>query len=203
MILSLAVIPLCASTAQAVQSEERRESSIAPATAAVAHPTLPPFMSPLRPNPIDSELRSSVFAVDATAQAGLETLWKASKRVMEERVACIAGHMEDGAFHVTRVMAVPTEKADSLRISPEPSLDLCGPPDWIGTVHTHIASFHGKPFATLSPSDRAVMNVWRLKWKQEGVFCVLYSESEAYCEYGTTLNDDVQYSAKQQDRAHR
>ncbi len=42
-------------------------------------------------------------------------------------------------------------------------------------------------------SDRAVMNVWRRRWHQEGVFCVLYSESEAYCEYGLDLSGDVTY----------
>lgn len=201
LILTLAAVPLWASTllAQAVQSTQRRESSNPPIVSAVAYPTLPPFMSPLHPDSarFAAAGASSAFAVDFTARGALETLWTESKRANEERVACIAGHMQGGAFHVTRVEAVPTEKADSLRISPGPSLERCGPPEWYGTVHTHIATFHGRPFATLSPSDRAVMNVWRMKWKQEGVFCVLYSESEAYCEYGTDLNDDVRYSPEQ------
>ena len=201
LILTLASVPSWPARlrAQTVQSDKRRESSRPATVSTVDRPTLPSFMSPLHPAPIRSirTPASRVFAVDMTAQATMEALWNESKRANAERVACIAGHMEGGAFHITRAEVVPTEKADSLRISPGPSLERCGPPEWLGTVHTHIATFHGRPFAMLSPSDRAVMNVWRLKWGQEGVFCVLYSETEAYCEYGTDLNADVSYWPEQ------
>lgn len=201
-------MPLWASSlrAQSNQNEQRRGSNSLATAVAAANPALPPFMSPLHPDSApeaDDAGTAGVFAVDLTARGALEALWTESKRENEERVACIAGEMQGGAFHVTRVEAVPTQKADSLRISPGPSLERCGPPEWAGTVHTHIATFNGRPFATLSPSDRAVMNVWRMRWKQEGVFCVLYSESEAYCEYGTDLNDDVRYSPSRQDGDRR
>lgn len=208
LILTLLSVPLWASglRAQAVQDGKRPESSN-PATApTVTPPALPPFMSPLHPDTsryADGPDVSSVFAVDLAARGALGALWAESKRENEERVACIAGEMKGGAFHVTGVEAVPTQKADSLRVSPGPSLERCGPPEWVGTVHTHIATFNGRPFATLSPSDRAVMNLWRMRWKQEGVFCVLYSESEAYCEYGSELNDDVSYSPSRQDGDRR
>lgn len=208
IVFTLAAVPLWASSlhAQAEQGGKGRESSNPATVSAAQHPTLPPFMSPLHPGAgrdADGTRNSNVLAVDLTARGVLEALWADSKRENEERVACIAGEIQGDAFHVTRAEAVPTEKADSLRISPGPSLERCGPPEWAGTVHTHIANFNGQPFATLSPSDRAVMNVWRMKWKQEGVFCVLYSESEAYCEYGTSLSGDLRYSSQRQDRSRR
>lgn len=208
LVLALVLVPLWASgaPAQTDRPDTRRNSSSPATVPALTQHALPPFMSPLHPDSsrgADGPATASLFAVDLTARGALEELWSESKRENEERVACIAGEMQGGAFHVTRVEPVPTEKADSLRISPGPSLERCGPPEWVGTVHTHIATFNGQPFAMLSPSDRAVMNLWRTKWKQEGVFCVLYSESEAYCEYGTSLNDDVRYSPQRQDGGRR
>jgi hypothetical protein len=154
---------------------------------------VPPYMR-TGLTPVLGEIRSGAFALGFRSRVALMDLWDESTSVGEERVACLGGYLEDGVFHITKAAAVPTEKADSLRVSPRPSLERCGPPDWQGTVHTHIALFKGHPFATLSPSDRHVNGMWRLKWGTEGIFCVLYSDSEGYCEYGPALNGDFIYS---------
>jgi hypothetical protein len=126
----------------------------------------------------------------------LRGLWKESVSVNEERVACLGGHYDGEAFHVTQVKPVPAEFADSLRASPKASLEGCAPPQWAGTVHTHIALYRGQPYSTFSMSDRAVMGMWRTRWRAEGAFCVLYTERDAYCEYGMDVNGDVSYGAQ-------
>ncbi len=83
--------------------------------------------------------------------------------------------------------------ADSISAAPGPSIERCSPPKWAGTAHTHITFYRGQPYATFSMSDRAVMGLWRRRWSQEGLFCVLFSETEAYCEYGLDLSGDVVY----------
>lgn len=63
------------------------------------------------------------------------------------------------------------------------SIERCGPPDWFGTAHTHIALRDGhRPYATFSGADRGVMGFWLERWGTDGVFCVLYSAAAAHCE---------------------
>lgn len=135
----------------------------------------------------------SPFAILFDARTVFHNLWVESVSAKEERVACIGGHYDGDVFHVTRARRVETPKADSLRSSAGPSLGECGPPLWLGTAHTHIALYRGQPYSTFSMSDRAVMSLWRKRWKAEGVFCVLYSGNEAYCEYGVSVSGDVLY----------
>lgn len=177
-----------------VQDLQTRPSS-QPAMHPVAPKTpLPSFMRGTF-TPEEIERRTpNVFVVEETSREVLQSLWVESVEANQERVACISGYLDGDLFHITRAQRVPTEKADSLRVTPGPSLENCGPPEWIGTVHTHIALFRGRPFSTLSPSDRAVMGLWRDRWGLPGAFCVLYSPAEAYCEYGEELGGDVLYS---------
>ncbi|MFQ5889798.1 MAG: hypothetical protein ACE5JR_07070 [Gemmatimonadota bacterium] len=136
-----------------------------------------------------------LFIISAPVSSILHELWLESVEVQQERVACLGGYFDerDNAVHITRVDRVPA-RADSLRSEAGPSLARCGTPMWSGTVHTHIALYRGYPYATFSVNDRAVMALWRSRWKAEGLFCVLYSETLAYCEWGPALSADVAYN---------
>lgn len=138
-------------------------------------------------------LGPSPFAFLLDARTVLHDLWLESVTAKEERVACIGGHFDGDIFHVTHARRVETPQTDSLRSSAGPSLDQCGPPLWVGTAHTHIALYRGQPYSTFSMSDRAVMGLWRKRWGMEGAFCVLFSENQAYCEYGVSVSGDVFY----------
>lgn len=136
-----------------------------------------------------------MFRFELDAGAVLRSLWEESIGANEERVACIGGYDDRDGFHITRAVRAGFDMADSLHVSHGLSIEQCGPPEWAGTAHTHIAlSPWGELYMTFSPSDRAVMNLWRMKWKTLGAFCVLYSEDEAYCEYGTALSGDASYA---------
>jgi hypothetical protein len=74
------------------------------------------------------------------------------------------------------------------------SIRDCGAPEWLGTVHTHIARFGGLPYVTFSAPDRGVMREWHSRWKVDGVFCVLYDEQHAYCEAGDDSSGDALYA---------
>jgi hypothetical protein len=134
------------------------------------------------------------FRFETEARDSLRTLWTVSLNVHQERVACIGGDRRYGVANITRVKPLVPDGADSLHISAKTSLEQCGAPEWFGTVHTHIAKFDGIPFATFSPDDRWTMELWRKQWRDQGVFCVLYSETEAHCEAGAEQSDDPVYS---------
>ena len=51
------------------------------------------------------------------------------------------------------------------------------------TVHTHVALRDGaRPYARFSGADRGVNQIWWRRWKADGMFCVLFSATDAYCE---------------------
>lgn len=150
-----------------------------------------------RPTDPEPAVPPSPFVFEAPARAVLQSLWRESLEAKEERVACLSGHGTRAAFHINRVERVPHERADSTHVSPGPSLDLCRPPQWVGTVHTHIVAVGGRAYGRLSPADHAVTRLWRAKWRADGVFCVLYSETRAYCEYGSDVSGDAPYSSDQ------
>src|SRR4051812_20288158 len=78
-----------------------------------------------------------VLAVAPDAQAALRALWQASVGARAERVACLASIVDGDTLRITRVSPL-TAGADSLAVSAGSSIELCGPPEWQGTVHTHI-----------------------------------------------------------------
>jgi hypothetical protein len=121
------------------------------------------------------------FRFEPDAQVELRRLWTASRASGLERVACLAGVMDEDAVRVTRVRALEGW-ADSLMISARESLEECRPPEWLGTVHTHIALRGGRPYDTFSGADRGVNTLWWRRWSVDGTFCVLFTEQEAYCE---------------------
>jgi hypothetical protein len=68
-------------------------------------------------------------------------------------------------------------------ISANSSIERCGPPEWSGTVHTHIALYtDDRPSTRFSGQDRTAMRLWYDRWHADGVFCLLYSEEKARCE---------------------
>ena len=100
-----------------------------------------------------------------------------------ERAACIGGDRQDGVVTITRVLALTPSAADSMGVSAAVSIERCGPPNWFGTAHTHIALYDGQhPYPNFSGADRGVMGFWLERWAADGIFCVLYRASAAHCE---------------------
>lgn len=142
----------------------------------------------------------SAFRFSAQARGPLHELWAKSLSVKQERVACLGGHVDHDVVYITRIEVLAPSRADSANISAIASLRECSAPNWLGTVHTHIAQFNGRPYIIFSAPDRYVMNLWRERWKAPGVFCILYSEQDATCELDDTVSGHVQYEdAKRND----
>ncbi len=126
--------------------------------------------------------RPRAFRFGPDAQTELRRMWVASIDAKAERVACLAGEIRDDTVHVTRILPL-SGRADSLGVSARESLDTCAPPRWQGTVHTHVALRAGRrPYARFSGADRGVNRMWWDRYRAEGMFCVLFSSADAYCE---------------------
>jgi hypothetical protein len=134
------------------------------------------------------------FRLANGARSSLQQLWQSSSIAREERVACIGGFRDAGVTYITRVEQVIAAWGDSSHLTAEGSLQQCRPPEWLGTVHTHIVQIAGRPYVTFSGADRAVMWEWHNRWHTDGVFCVLYDYRRAYCEAGTDLSGEVVYA---------
>lgn len=135
----------------------------------------------------------SAFRFSVQARGPLHELWVKSLSVKQERVACLGGYVDHDVVYITRIEVLAPSRADSANISAIASLRECSSPNWLGTVHTHIAQFNGRPYTIFSAPDRYVMNLWRERWKARGVFCILYSEQDATCELDDTVSGHVQY----------
>jgi hypothetical protein len=125
----------------------------------------------------------STFRFEVGATPELHRLWEASSSAKAERVACLAASIESDTVRISRVVPLESGRSDSLGISAAASLENCGPPQWRGTVHTHIALRDGqRPYSLFSGADRGVMMLWWRRWNVDGVFCLLYSPDEVICE---------------------
>lgn len=123
------------------------------------------------------------FQFKPEARPELHRLWAASSAARAERVACLAASIDHDTVRISRIMPLTAGPADSLGISAAESLDLCGPPAWRGTVHTHVALRDGRsPYSLFSGADRGVMMLWWQRWRVDGVFCLLYSGTDVICE---------------------
>jgi hypothetical protein len=123
------------------------------------------------------------FRFEETARSDLHRLWEESAALKAERVGCLAGTVESDTVHITRVLALESGRSDSLGISAAASLETCGPPTWKGTVHTHVALRDGRqPYSLFSGADRGIMMLWWRRWREDGIFCLLYSAQEVICE---------------------
>lgn len=126
--------------------------------------------------------RPHAFRFEPSAQTELRRLWVESNGAKTERVACLAGEIVRDTVRVTRILPL-IDWADSLGVSARRSLEECAPPRWQGTVHTHVALREGqRPYARFSGADRGVNRLWWRRWNAEGMFCVIYSATDAYCE---------------------
>jgi hypothetical protein len=137
--------------------------------------------------PVHSQTSSTVskatFRFSREAGTALRQLWNASISAKEERVACLATTIRSDTVFVTRIDPLPPEEADSLGISATSSIERCGPPQWSGTVHSHIALYtDDRPSARFSAQDRIAMRLWYDRWHADGVFCLIYSADDAHCE---------------------
>ena len=126
---------------------------------------------------------SARFRFSAEAGATLRALWEESVAAHQERVACLAADIHGDTVFVSRVLRIEPDAADSMGISATASIDRCGPPEWDGTVHTHVALYtEDSPSRRFSGQDRTVMRMWYDRWHSDGVFCIVYSERSAHCE---------------------
>jgi hypothetical protein len=98
-------------------------------------------------------------------------------------VACLGTSIRNDTVFVSRIDPVDSEEADSMGISAIASIEQCGPPEWSGTVHTHIALYtDDSPSTKFSAQDRTAMRLWYDRWHTDGVFCLIYSARDARCE---------------------
>jgi hypothetical protein len=122
------------------------------------------------------------FRFEPDAGTELRRLWSASLAAKAERVACLAGEVRSDTMRVTRILPL-AGSSDSLGIAARSSLEECAPPMWQGTVHTHVALRDGRrPYSVFSGADRGVNTMWWRRWQTDGVFCVVFSSQDAYCE---------------------
>jgi hypothetical protein len=125
----------------------------------------------------------TAFRFEPDAGPQLHQLWNASVDAKAEQVACLAATIENDTVRISDVFPLGSGYADSLGVSARASLDTCGPPRWRGTVHTHVALRDGRrPYSLFSGADRGVMMLWWHQWREDGVFCLLYSEQDVICE---------------------
>jgi hypothetical protein len=125
----------------------------------------------------------ATFRFSADAGAALKALWKESVAAQQERVACLAADIRGDTVFVSRVHRVSPDAADSMGVSATASIEQCGPPEWDGTVHTHVALYtEDSPSQRFSGEDRTVMRMWYDRLRADGVFFVAYSEQSAHCE---------------------
>jgi hypothetical protein len=125
----------------------------------------------------------AAFRFEPSARPELHRLWEASLSAKAERVACLAGSIEADTVRISRVFPLEVGASDSLGVSAGASLDTCGPPTWRGTVHTHVALRDGRrPYSLFSGADRGIMMLWWRRWREDGIFCLVYSAEEVICE---------------------
>lgn len=126
--------------------------------------------------------QQQAWVMGPEAKLALQQLWAASLTARREQVACLGGTIGSDTVLVTRLKPV-SESSDSLTASAAISLATCAPPEWIGTVHTHVRSTDDDaPASRFSPGDRAVMSEWAKRWGGQGAFCLVYSERNMHCE---------------------
>ncbi len=123
------------------------------------------------------------FRFSKEAGRELRALWHSSVAAREERVACLAASVRDDTVFVSAIAPLEPEEADSMGIAATGSVEQCGPPQWSGTVHTHIALYtDNRPSTRFSAQDRIAMRLWYDRWHSDGVFCLIYSEEDGHCE---------------------
>jgi hypothetical protein len=137
----------------------------------------------LAPVAAQSAGSAAKFRFSPEAGGALRALWEESASAQQERVACLGADVRGDTVFVTRILRLEPVEADSIGVSALTSIDQCGPPDWKGTVHTHVALYtDDSPSRRFSGQDRVIMRMWYDRWRADGVFCVAYSPRSAHCE---------------------
>jgi hypothetical protein len=127
--------------------------------------------------------RQPAFRFSREAGLGLRAMWEESVSAKQERVACLSAEIRNDTVSVARILELVPHDADSMSIGSEASILRCGPPNWSGTVHTHVAAYSDdRPSTLFSAQDRGVMRRWYQRWQADGVFCLVYSARDAHCE---------------------
>jgi hypothetical protein len=161
-----------AALAAAVPLPANGVAQTAPAT---VDSSAPADTAPPRPEP--------AFRFSREAGLGLRAMWEESVAAKQERVACLSADIRNDTVHVSRILELAPHDADSMSIGSEASILRCGPPEWSGTVHTHVAAYSDdQPSTLFSAQDRGVMRRWYQRWQADGVFCLVYSAGDAHCE---------------------
>jgi hypothetical protein len=135
---------------------------------------------------------ASRFTMSADVIDSLRALWALSIAERQEEVACLGGTVDSGRVTITRMMVLRHAVADTFTIGAGESIERCGAPEWLGTVHTHIARLNGQPYITFSGADRGVMAIWRNRWNALGVFCLLYDADKGWCEAGSLTEGEIE-----------
>ena len=131
----------------------------------------------------DAAQSRAAFRFSPEAGRALRALWDSSLAAREERVGCLASSIGNDTVFVSAVALLESEGADSMGISATRSVERCGPPQWSGTVHSHVALYtDDRPSTRFSGQDRIAMRLWYDRWHADGVFCLVYSERDAHCE---------------------
>lgn len=126
--------------------------------------------------------QQAAWVMAPQAKLGLQELWAMSLTARREQVACLGGLIRPDTVFLNRLKLVD-EPSDSLTASAQLSLETCSPPEWIGTVHSHVRSTDdASPATRFSPGDRAVMSEWTARSGGQGAFCLVYSERNMHCE---------------------
>ena len=81
------------------------------------------------------------FRFGSEAGAALRSLWSESVAAQQERAGCLAADIRGDTVFVSRILRVEPYAADSMGVSATASIERCGPPEWNGTVHTHVALY--------------------------------------------------------------
>ena len=126
--------------------------------------------------------QQAAWVMAPQAKLALQQLWATSLTMRREQVACLGGTIGPDTVLVNQLRPVE-EPSDSLTASAQQSLATCAPPEWMGTVHSHVRSTDDEsPASRFSPGDRAVMSAWTSRWGGRGAFCLVYSERNMHCE---------------------
>jgi hypothetical protein len=125
----------------------------------------------------------TAFRFDPGVGPELHDLWNRSIQAKTEQVACLSATLDSDTVHISRILPLAPAPSDSLGVSAGASLSDCGPPQWRGTVHTHVALRDGqRPYSLFSGADRGVMMMWWRRWEVAGIFCLLYTDKDVICE---------------------
>lgn len=141
----------------------------------------------------------------------LVDLWDEAERQEREKLACLDADVEEIPsdtmliWTINRIKQVKV-KSDKGAISHSTSLSECEPPEFVGTVHTHLADsipnpsgsgYLQGPFKKFSPGDYAAQDAWANVWEDKAqeagmrwsLWCIMFSDEGMNCIARPFLQD--------------